>query len=135
MTIALSIIDGQWLCHLGEARQFALVEIDPPNRAVLRSQIITAPLHEPGSFPRRLREQNVQVLITAGIGQRARDNLNHHGIEVRFGQPGALPDSLADDWMAGRFTSVPNGCDQQPGEMASHECRLSDYLGPGSQPG
>ena len=130
MTIALSIIDGQRLGHLGEARQFALLDLDPSSQAIIRSRVTTAPPHEPGSFPRWLREQNVQVLITAGIGQRALDNLTHHGIEVRIGQAGAPMKTLVAAWLAGQLLSCPpNGCDHQHGEAAGHECRLSDLSG------
>lgn len=128
MTIALSIIDGQRLGHLGEARQFALLDLDPSSQAIIRSRVTTAPPHEPGSFPRWLREQNVQVLITAGIGQRALDNLTHHGIEVRIGQTGAPMKTQVAAWLAGQLICPPNGCVHRHGEAAGHECRLSDYL-------
>jgi ATP-binding protein involved in chromosome partitioning len=104
------------------------VEVDPENRATIRSQVVEAPPHEPGSFPRWLRQQNAQVLITAGIGQRALDNLNHHSIEVRIGQPGASVKSLVAAWLAGQLARPPSGCAQQHGEAAVHECRLSEYL-------
>lgn len=128
MIIAISIVEGQRLAHLGEARQFALVEVDPENHTTIYSQVIAAPPHEPGSFPHWLREQGVRVIIAAGIGQRALDNLNYHGIEVRKGQLGASVESLAAAWLAGRLTRMSNGCDHQHGEAAGHECRLSDYL-------
>lgn len=94
LKIAIPFVDGCRLGHLGEARQFALVEVNPQNRTVARTQVIEAPPHQPGSFPRWLREQNVRVLIAADIGQRALDNLNHHGVDVRLGQPGAPAESL-----------------------------------------
>ena len=128
MTIAISVGAEQRLAHLGEARQFALVEVNPQNRAVVRSQVIAAPPHEPGSFPRWLREQGVQALIAAGIGQRALDNLNHHGIEVRTGQSGASLESLVAAWLAGQLTRTVNGCAHQHGGAVGPECRLSDYL-------
>ena len=128
MTIAISVGAEQRLAHLGEARQFALVEVNPQNRAVVRSQVIAAPPHEPGSFPRWLREQGVQALIAAGIGQRALDNLNHYDIEVRIGQPGASAEALAAAWLAGQLTRPPHGCAHQHGEAAGRECRLSGYL-------
>jgi predicted Fe-Mo cluster-binding NifX family protein len=128
VTIAIPIIDGQRLGHLGEARRFALVEVEPKNRAAIRSQVVAAPSHEPGSFPRWLREQGVRAVIAAGIGQRALDNLTHHGIEVRLGPAGASVESLVAAWLAGQLTRLSNGCAHQHGEAAGHECRLSDYL-------
>ena len=128
MTIALSTVDGQRLGHLGETRQFALTDVDPSRQTIIRSGVIAAPSHAPGSFPGWLREHNVKVLITAGIGPRALDNLDYHGIETRIGPPGALAESLAADWLAGRFTLRDNGCDQRVGAPAGHACRLSSDL-------
>jgi ATP-binding protein involved in chromosome partitioning len=128
VTIAIPIIDGQEVGHLGEAQRFALVETDPSGCAIVRSRVVEAPPHEPGSFPRWLREQGVQMVIAAGIGQRALDNLSHHGIEVRIAQPGAQAESLVVAWLAGQLTRMPNGCDYRHGEATGHECRLSDYL-------
>ena len=113
MTIAISVSENQRLGHLGEARWFARVEVSPQDRTVIRSQVVEGPPHEPGSFPRWLREQNVQALITAGIGQRALDNLTHHGVEVRIGQAGAPVESVVAAWLAGQLTQMPNGCDHQ----------------------
>ena len=128
VTIAIPIIDGQRLGHLGEARRFVLVAVEPKNRGVIRSQVVEAPSHEPGSFPRWLREQGVRVVIAAGIGQRALDNLTHYGIEVRIGQAGAPVEALVAAWLAGQLAQMPDGCDHQHGAAAGHECRLSDYL-------
>jgi ATP-binding protein involved in chromosome partitioning len=128
VTIAISLVESRRLGHLGEARQFALVEVDTPSRAIVRSRVVEAPPHQPGSFPRWLREQGAQVVIAAGLGQRALDNLNHHGVEVRIGQPGAPAESLVAAWLAGQLTRPSNGCAHQHGEAAGHECRLSDYL-------
>jgi predicted Fe-Mo cluster-binding NifX family protein len=82
VTSVISVGADEQLGHFGEARWFVLVEVDSSSRAILCSRVVEAPPHEPGSFPRWLREQGVQVLITAGIEQRALDNLHHHGIEV-----------------------------------------------------
>jgi predicted Fe-Mo cluster-binding NifX family protein len=113
---------------LGEARQFALLEVDSQSRAILRSQVVKAPPHASGSFPGWLLERDVQVAIVAGIGQRALDNLNHHGIEVRIGESGATAESLVADWLTGQPSRLPNGCVPRRGETADRECRLAAYL-------
>ncbi len=128
LKIAIPIVDGRLYGHFGDSRHFALVEAHLQSRAIIRTQTVEAPPHKPGSFPHWLREQGVQVLIAAGIGQRALDNLTHHGIEVRIGQAGAPVESLVAAWLAGQLTRMPNGCDHQHGKAAGHECRLSDYL-------
>lgn len=128
MATAIPTMDGQRLGHLGEARRFEFVEVGPRNRAAIRSQVVAAPSHEPGSFPRRLREQGVRVVIAAGIGQRALDNLIHYGLEMRLGQAGAPVESLVAAWLAGQLTRMPDGCDHPHGAAAGHECQLPAYL-------
>jgi predicted Fe-Mo cluster-binding NifX family protein len=68
-------------------------------RKILRSRVAAPPPHEPGSFPRWLRERGVQVIIVGSIGQRALDNLLHQGIEVRTGRPGATVEILLADYL------------------------------------
>ena len=132
LKIAMPVIDGRLHDHFGEATHFAFVEADRQSRAIFRTQTIEAPPHEPGSFPRWLHEQGVQVLIVGsnGIGQRALDNLVHHGIEVRDGRSGESVTVLIAECLKGQLPQTRQGCNQQRGQAhkpqttASHECRL-----------
>ena len=131
LKIAIPVVDGRLLGHFGESKQFALVEADPQSRVIVRTQIIAAPPHEPGSFPRWLREQGVQVLIVGhkGIGQRALDNLVHLGIEVRAGRPGTPIEALAAASLGEQLPQMQEGCDHQHDSAAGErECPLADYL-------
>ncbi len=131
LKIAIPVLDGWLLGHLGETRHFALVDADSGNRVMFRTQIVAAPPHEPGSFPRWLREQGVQVLIAArnGSGQRALDNWVHHGIEVRAGRPGLPVAALVVACLAGQLPPIREGCDHQHDSTAGkHECQLAGYL-------
>jgi predicted Fe-Mo cluster-binding NifX family protein len=132
LKIVIPVIDGRLLGHFGESKHFALVEADRQSRVIVCTQIVEAPPHEPGSFPRWLREQGVQVLIVGrnGIGQRALDNLVHHGIEVRAGRPSMPIEALATAYLGGQLPQIQEGCDHQlsqanrPQAAAPHECRL-----------
>jgi predicted Fe-Mo cluster-binding NifX family protein len=131
LKIAVPVVDGRLLGHFGESKLFALVEVDRQSRVIVRTQIIAAPPHEPGSFPRWLREQDVQVLIVArkGIGQRALDNLVHHKIEVRAGRSGTPVEALVVACLGGLLPQTQEGCEHQhdPADKA-RECRLAAYL-------
>lgn len=127
LKIAMPVVDGRLLEHLGEATHFEFVEANRQSRAIGNSQTVEAPPHEPGSFPRWLREQGVQVLIVGrnGIGQRAFGNLVHHGIEVCTGRSGELVGVLVAECLQGRLPPTRQGCDHQRGQAnQSHECRL-----------
>lgn len=135
LKIAIPAADGRLIGHLGETKQFALVEADRQNRVIVRAQIVAAPPHEPGSFPRWLREQGVQMIIVSNIGQRALDNLNHHGIEVCAGQAGTPVDALAAAYLDGHLAQTQTGCDHRHDSAAgNHACQLADYL-QGQTPG
>ena len=131
LKIAIPVVDGSLLDHLGQTKQFALVKADQQSRVMVRRQIVPAPPHEPGLFPRWLREQGVQVLIVGhkGIGQRALDNLLHYGIEVRTGQPGVPVDALVVACLGGQLPRMREGCDHQHDSTTdAHECQLAGFL-------
>jgi predicted Fe-Mo cluster-binding NifX family protein len=132
LKIAIPVVDGRLLGHFGESKHFALVEADRQSRVVVRTQIVEAPPHEPGSFPRWLREQGAEVLIVGrnGIGQRALDNLIHLGIEVRAGRSGTPVEALVVACLGGQLPRIQEGCNHQHGQgkilqpTAPHDCRL-----------
>lgn len=131
LKIAMPVVNGSLLGHLGAAKQFALVEAGQESRVVVRKQIITAPTHEPGSFPRWLRERGVQVLIVGhkGIGQRALDNLIHYGVEVLGGRPGVPVDGLVVACLGGQLPRIQEDCGHQRDTTTdAHECQLAVFL-------
>jgi predicted Fe-Mo cluster-binding NifX family protein len=129
--IAIPVVDGRLAGHFGETKTFAVVEADPQSRAIVSTEILAAPRHEPGSIPRWLRGQGVQILIVGenGIGRRALDYLLHHAIEVLAGRSGAAVGSLIAASLEGRLTRMQGGCNEQREPAAkSHDCRLADYF-------
>jgi len=132
LKIAIPVVDGRLLGHFGESKHFALVEADRQSRVIVCTQIVEAPPHEPGSFPRWLRERGVHVLIVGrnGIGQRALDNLVHHGFEVRAGRSGTPAEALVVACLGGQLHQIQEGCNHQHSQAnrlqatAPHECRL-----------
>lgn len=114
MKIAIPIENGRLHGHFGGCREFALVEVDPGQKSILRTEVVPAPEHQPGLFPRWLRGQGVEVLIAGGIGRRALANFAHHGIPVRAGIPNLKVEELVSAYLEGRLTSAPEGC-EHPG--------------------
>ena len=110
MKIAIPVENGRLHGHFGGCRQFAVVEVNPETRVILHSRSLPAPEHQPGLFPRWLREQGVQVVIADGIGRRALGLFAEHGISVRAGQPAATVEELVHAFLAGQLTGAPQGC-------------------------
>ena len=112
MKIAIPIENGRLHAHFGGSRQFAVIEVDPTTKSIRRSEVIPAPEHQPGLFPRWLRQQGVQLVIAGGIGRRALDIFAHHGITIRAGAPEAPVEQLVTAYLEGQLTSTPEGCER-----------------------
>jgi hypothetical protein len=67
MKIAIPHENGHLHGHFGGSCEFALVQVDPEKKVSLRTEVLPAPEHQPGAFPRWLREQGVTVVIVGGI--------------------------------------------------------------------
>jgi predicted Fe-Mo cluster-binding NifX family protein len=120
MKIAIPHESGHLHGHFGGCREFALVQVDPEKKVALHTDVLAAPEHKPGAFPRWLREQGVEVVIAGGIGQRALANFAHHGITVRAGMADASLEQLVTAYLNGQLTSTPDGCEHH-GHHHHHE--------------
>jgi predicted Fe-Mo cluster-binding NifX family protein len=118
--IALPVADGRLHGHFGGCHEFALVDADPQNRLVLATQFMSAPPHQPGLFPRWLRDLGVQVVIAGGIGRRALAIFAQHGIAVRAGTAETRVEALIAAYLAGHLTESPDGCEHH-GHQHDHE--------------
>ncbi|MFO1500044.1 MAG: NifB/NifX family molybdenum-iron cluster-binding protein [Verrucomicrobiota bacterium] len=131
MKIAIPIENGRLHGHFGGCREFALVEVDENQKVALRTEIIAAPGHQPGLFPRWLRERGVQLVIAGGIGHRALANFAHHGIAVRAGAPDTPIEPLVAAYLSGQLTGTPEACNHH-GHLHDHEHRHHDHDRTGS---
>lgn len=110
MKIAIPVENGCLGSHFGGSTHFAMVEVSRDTKTVLRSETLPAPEHQPGLFPRWLRDQGAQVIIAGGIGQRALALFAQSGIQVVSGQPGMTVAALAAAYLAGELNQPPNAC-------------------------
>lgn len=110
MKIAIPHEQGRLHGHFGGCREFALVQVDPDRKVVVRTETVPAPDHQPGLFPRWLRAQGVHAVIAGGIGRRALDLFAQQGIQVCAGPPGASVEELVARFLNGALTDAPAGC-------------------------
>jgi predicted Fe-Mo cluster-binding NifX family protein len=118
--LAIPVADGRLHGHFGGCREFALIQVDPDQKLTLRTDVLPAPEHQPGAFPRWLREQGVAVVIAGGIGKRALANFAQHGITVRAGLADASVEQLVAAYLDGQLTATPDGCEHH-GHHHDHE--------------
>ena len=74
-------------------------------------QLLTPPPHEPGFLPRCLSGPSVDLIIAAGMGQRAQQLFAQHNIDVVVGAPDNTPQELALQYLTGQLQSRQNICD------------------------
>lgn len=111
MRIAIPLADGRLAMHFGHCEKFALVEVDAQAKAIAGCEQMAAPPHQPGLLPRWLAEHGANVVIAGGMGQRARDLFESHGIEVLVGAPAEAPEVLVEAYLAGTLQPGQNVCD------------------------
>ena len=127
MKIAIPVQDGRLHDHFGGCRHFAVVEVDPEKKTTLSTNVLPTPEHQPGAFPRWLRELGVGTVIAGGIGRRALAIFAQHGIVVRAGPSGASVEELVTAYLGGRLTVAPDGCehhDHEHGHEHGHHHHL-----------
>jgi len=111
MRIAIPVANGNLSTHFGHCEKFAIIDVDPKTRKVLKKDEIDAPEHEPGLLPRWLAERGVNVVIAGGMGARAQSLFAENKIAVVVGASAEAPDKLVLDYLAGTLTTGDNVCD------------------------
>jgi len=104
-------MNGKLCQHFGHCDRFALVDVDPVEKKILKREDIEAPPHEPGLLPKWLAEQGATMIIAGGMGQRAQGLFIERGIEVIVGAPADTPERLVGDYLAGTLQAGDNACD------------------------
>jgi predicted Fe-Mo cluster-binding NifX family protein len=111
MRIAIPLADGKLAPHFGHCERFALIDVDPASKTIIKREDVEAPPHQPGLLPPWLAERGARLVIAGGMGQRARGLFTGHGIQVLVGAPPETPERLAADYLAGTLQLGANICD------------------------
>ena len=111
MRFAIPLADGKLATHFGHCASFALVDVDPAEKIILKREDIDAPPHQPGLLPPWLAKRGVNRIIAGGMGQRAKDLFAAQGIQVTVGAPVETPEKLVTDFLAGSSAVGGNACD------------------------
>ena len=69
------------------------------------------PGHEPGVLPQWLHENNVNVIIAGGMGQRAQQRCTQNDIKVVVGASSETPEDLVSAFLKETLQTGDNICD------------------------
>ena len=111
MKIAIPTADGRLCAHFGHCEGFAIIEVDQQSKGIVSKSMQKPPPHEPGVLPRWLRELGADLIIAAGMGQRAQQLFAQSGITVVVGAPAEPPEQLATAYLSGTLQAGDNLCD------------------------
>jgi len=111
MRIAIPVAQDKLSLHFGHCDQFALFDIDDKLKKVKSRNDIIPPAHAPGVLPQWLRENDVNVIIAGGMGQRAQQLFVQNDIKVVIGATSNSPEEIVSDYLAGKLETGDNICD------------------------
>lgn len=108
MKFAIPMLNGQITAHFGHCEKFAIVETN--NNQVISEEMVTPPVHQPGVYPRFLAEQNVEVIIAGGMGQKAQDLFAQNNIKVFMGVASGTAKELVKNYLNNQLDTGDNLC-------------------------
>ena len=108
MRIAVPTTAGKVSAHFGHCEKFALFDIR--DGQIESECYLLPPDHEPGAFPRWLKEQGAELIISGGMGRRALDLFSHENIQVITGASASEPEELVKAYLEGNLRSGENIC-------------------------
>lgn len=111
MKIAIPLADGKLTTHFGHCASFALIEVDPASKKLLKREDVDAPPHQPGLLPPWMAERGVNLIIAGGMGLRAQELFAKQRIDIVLGAPTDTPEKLIEDYLAGFILTGDNPCD------------------------
>jgi len=109
--IAIPVSEGILASHFGHSEHFAFFDVAADHKTVLTEVQKTPPPHEPGTYPKWLREEGVNIVIAGGMGTRALSLFEQQGINVVVGASPTGPRQLVEQLLSGKLTSGANVCD------------------------
>ncbi len=111
LRFAIPLAEGKLCMHFGHCETFALVDVDPASKAILKTESVVPPPHEPGLLPKWLGERGVTAIIAGGMGSRAQGLFAERGIQVVTGATGGTAEELVKAHLAGTLQTGANACD------------------------
>ena len=108
MKIAVPTTEGSVSAHFGHCEKFAIFETT--DKQVTNVRNLVPPAHEPGVFPKWLKEQGADLIIAGGMGSGAQELFSRQGIQVISGVSADRPNELVKQYLEGNLTAGDKTC-------------------------
>lgn len=107
MKIAIACEEKLVSGHFGHCEEFYICEVQKGK--ILEQQFVQNPGHKPGYLPVFLKELNVDVIISGGMGETAQQLFRQNNIDVVVGAQGNCSDVLKS-YIDGNLKSTGSVC-------------------------
>jgi predicted Fe-Mo cluster-binding NifX family protein len=132
MRIAISAEDGRGLesvvsPHFGRCPYFVLVDVN--GNEVKRVEAVPNPYysrHQPGQVPGFINTQDVDVMLTGGMGRRAIQFFEQYGIETATGAAGTVHLAL-EQYLGGQLQGAEPCLESQAHNHGEGELSAGEY--------
>ena len=111
MRIAIPVVQDKLSQHFGHCDRFAFFDIDDNHKKIIKRNDTIPPAHAPGVLPQWLHENNVNIVIAGGMGQRAQQLFAQNDIKVVIGATNGSPEELVSAFLGGTLETGDNICD------------------------
>ena len=118
MKFAIPMAMGKLTTHFGHCREFCLMDVE--DGKITNTTVLEPPPHEPGVLPKWLHEKGVNVIITGGMGQMAKQLFAQASIDVVTGAPPEAPETLVMAYLAKTLVTGENACGHDPNSPCQH---------------
>ncbi len=109
MKFAIPLVNGKLMPHFGHCQEFALIDVE--DKQIKKKEILIPPPHEPGVLPKWLSDLETNVVITGGMGNKAKSLFDLHKITVIIGAPELEPEELVNRYLDNTLVAGDNPCD------------------------
>ncbi|SCG81720.1 dinitrogenase iron-molybdenum cofactor family protein [Proteiniborus sp. DW1] len=107
MKIAIASEEKYVSGHFGHCEGFTIYEVS--DNRISSKEFTPNPGHRPGYLPVFLKERDIDVIISGGMGETAQQLFNENGIEVIVGAQG-LCDDMVQKYINGELKSTGSIC-------------------------
>ncbi|MCK4273492.1 MAG: NifB/NifX family molybdenum-iron cluster-binding protein [Dehalococcoidales bacterium] len=115
MKYVVPVSGGRLSPHFGHCENFAFFDVEEQSRKITGKESVPSPAHQPGLLPAWLAEKGASVVIVGGMGPRAVDLFQQHGIDVVLGSLESDPEQAVLSHLKGDLATGDNVCDHEAG--------------------
>ncbi len=109
MKIAVACVNDNVSQHFGHCENFTIYIVE--NSKIISKEVIPNPGHEKGFLPKFLKDLDINLVISGGMGQGAIDIFNEENIEVITGNLGNS-DDVVNNYLNGFLKSNGAVCNK-----------------------